>query len=113
MILGCFEIPARDRPQAGEADETVCPTAAAGCFSEKADQSLGGGAGFRRSVTRPRSHERKTIPGRSVSCDGNRGVRGRTEPPERRLQPGLAAPLGASESTWGRQGVSQKRLRLA
>jgi all-trans-retinol 13,14-reductase len=44
----------------------------------------------------------KTIPGGSVSCDGNRGVRGRREPPERRLQPGLAAPLSASESASGK-----------
>ena len=45
-----------------------------------------------------RSQERKTIPDGSVSCGGNQGVRGRSEPAESRLQPGLAAPQGLPES---------------
>ena len=39
-----------------------------------------------------RSHERQTIPGGNVSCGRNRPTARRREPPERRLQPGLAAP---------------------
>jgi hypothetical protein len=43
--------------------------------------------------SKERSHERKTIPDGSVSCDGNQRIRARSKPPERRPQPGLAAPL--------------------
>jgi hypothetical protein len=46
--------------------------------------------------SKTRTHERRTIPEGSVSCDGNQGIRGRSKPPERRLQPGLAAPLRAA-----------------
>src|SRR5580658_7991247 len=34
---------------------------------------------------------------RSVSCDGNQRIRAWSKPPERRLQPGLAAPLSAPQ----------------
>jgi hypothetical protein len=59
---------------------------------------LAGSPSFRKSRGAKRSHERKTIPsGASLGAE-TLGIRGRSKPPERRLQPGLAAPLSASES---------------
>jgi BlaI family penicillinase repressor len=49
---------------------------------------------------------RRTIPEGSVSCHGNQHIRARSKPPERRLQPGLAAPLSGSRARAHRRGVT-------